>query len=641
MSCQQEVVKSDCHFSNMESPLEIKFTEGIAHSFYFSPFEKQKIFIGIKDSKISHLEYNFVDKTFTPLNRDNWKVRVPSNAPFYVDNSSNTIWIGGKKELRKIKTDSVTTLPIKNVTRIIPYYSYIYFVADHGFYKWDKKNNSYEKLKIPFRNFPPTYLLDEETLIFGNKLTYNLKENTWKEGVHIYNFEYKEKSNDFKIEKGVGIFPYGNHNVKLILPNESRKVGLGNRPKHLNIQLPFIWKNSKNAIIRYDIEKDQLDTFRFTLPLASDRNTKFKFINKKEQTWIFQKNNLFFINVITGKMYNYKFNIDKNCISLRVDDCNVYLLFEDKLIVKNKDELIQDSLIYDDQEYATQLNEFRKFRNATNISKEKNEDEVFKKLEIIKSRYDSFDHPDIQKELRGLNISAFNSVQYETVSQLEACLRNNKIPLEKRKRCYQTLIRKEVINANFKNAISLEKEFFSNINREGFSQDYNYYTSLDSIKKYLSTVDSLDKSDIAEDSLNYKKAQALNSICRTSYFCHEGCGGCDFGLVIIALNDFIKNYPNSDLRDNAKYDLLGYYHMYIELNGDFSDFIKDFDNFIDENPDSDLIENAHFKIIITMFNFQENQKIKTVLLKRIIQFEKDYPESKYQKLIKEQLKWLN
>lgn len=643
LSCQKKTTEPSCHILNIGSPYEIEFTEGIAHNFYFSPFDRQKVFIEMRNSKEAFLEYNLTDRSFTTLDRNSWKIRNPSNAPSYIDYSDSTIWVGGRRELKKIsmKTNQITTLPIKYVTRIIPYQSYIYFAANKGFFKWDKKNKSYEKIDLPFRNYPVTHLLNEETLIFGNNLTYDLKKNSWKKGVHIYDYHWNVNSLNFKIEKGIGAFGYGNDSIKLIFPTESRIVPIGYKPKLLNIQLPFIWKNSKQNIIQYNIEKNQLDTFHFTVPFASDRNTRYNFINRKERTWIFKKDKLYILNMLTNEKYKYKFETNEKFISLRVDDCNMYLLFENKLIIKNKETFIQECTPFDDKKYLTQLKEFRKFRDSTKIPKEKNEDEVLKKLALIKSKYGDYDHPGIQKELKKLNIYAFNSVQYETSLQLEACMRNNQIPIEKRKQCYQFLISKEVRSSNFKNAISLEKEFFSKIDVEDFDSNYSYYTSLDSVKKYLAVVDSLENLNLLQDSLDYQKAMAIKSVCRTSFFCHEGCGGCDFSLVVLALNDFIKIHPNSELRDNAEYDILRYSHMYLELQGELSVFIRDFDTFIEKNPDSDLTDDAHFTIIQNIFYLQENQKDKTSLLERVFTFEERFPDSKHQKWIQENLKNAN
>jgi len=349
LSCETNTNEIDCYISHMNNPFEIKFEKGKAQSFSFSPFEKNKTFITFNESNNSFLEYNLLDKSFTPLDRKNYKFRFPSNAPFYVDQKDTTIWIGGNYDLKKVSTETkvVSSLPIKYVNRIIPYNSHIYFVARKGFYKWDKKNQSYEKIGLPFKNFPPTQLLDEKTLIFGDNLTYDLEKDKWVKGVHVYNHSSKESHKKFQMRNGIAAFPYGKNMTTLVFPNETRLVGLGNKPKHLNFQFPFIWKNSHKAIIRYDIEKNQLDTFRFTFPLALSRKNPFKFINQKTNTWIFKKGQLFFINTLTNKKFQFEFSLDENFISMRADDCNVYLLFENKLIVKNKDEFIKEFIPYE------------------------------------------------------------------------------------------------------------------------------------------------------------------------------------------------------------------------------------------------------------------------------------------------------
>ncbi len=635
-SCETKTDVIDCHISNVNNTLEIKFEEGNAKSFSFSPFEKNKVFIAFKESNNSFLEYNLLDKSFQPLDKKNYKSRFPSNAPIYIDQKDTSIWIGGNYDLKKVSTltEKVTAFPIKQVTRIIPYNSKIYFASKKGFYKWDKKKQSHKKIDLPLRNFPSTQLLDERTLVFGNNFTYDLENDTWKKGVLVYNHTSKEDPRNFKMAKGIAAFPYGKDKTTLVFPDETRLVGIGNKPRSLNFQLPFIWKNSHKAIIRYDIEKNRLDTFRFTFPLALSRKNPFKFINKKTNTWIFKKGQLYFINTLTGEKYNYKFDSDENFISMKVDDCNVFLLFENKLIVKHKEAFIQECQPYDDKRYLAQLKEFRDFRNATKISKDTEEIEVLKKLGIIKSKYKNIDHPDIQRELDLLNTNAFNSVKYETATQLEACIKNKNIPVEKRKRCYQNLIYKQVRGAHFEKAIQLEKDFFATVDSASFSGEYDYYTNIDSVKNYLSEVDRLEKQNLAPDSLAFQKAIALQNVCSTPFFCHEGCGGCDFVLVTDALNNFIKNYPNSELRDNAEFDLLSYHYMYGEDIYD-ENFFSDYDRFIEEYPNSDLVDDAQFRIADFILQYIEYvQEDKTDFIIRLEKIAKEYPEN-------DQTKWIN
>lgn len=643
LSCETKTTETNCHISNLISPYEINFEGKKAVIFSFSPFEENKVFIAFQAPDPSLVEYDLLDKSFIPLDKKNYKFRIPRNAPVYLDKKDTSIWIGGNHDLKKISTvtDLVTTLPIKQVTRIIPFDSKMYFVSKKGFYKWDKKTQSHKKIKLPFKRISYAQLLDEKTLIFENKLTYNLETDSSSNGVQVYNQTSKENPRNFKIGNGIAAFPYGKNKVTLVFPNETRLVGLGNKPKSLNFQLPFIWKNSKHGIMRYDIEKNKLDTFRFTLPFASDRKVKFSFINQKTKTWIFKQGQLFLLDILTGKKYNYEFENDEKFISMKVDDCNVYLFFENKLIVKNQEEFIQQCQSYDDEKYLDQLTEFRNFRNASKISKDTSEVEVLKKLGIIKSKYSKVNHPEIQNELKLLNIGAFRSVKYETVAQLESCIRNKQIPLENRKRCYQNLISKEVRASHFENAVRLEKEFFSTVDNEIFSEGYKYYTGLGNIKKHLAVIDSLDQLNLAKDTLAYQKAMSLNSVCRTTYFCHEGCGGCDFGLVTNALNDFVKNFPNSKLRDNAEYDLLEYDYMY-EEDIVIENLYTDFEKFIEKNPNSDMVIDAQFKIADFILNFIDYVETdKTDYIKKLKKIAAEYPENDKTEWINRKLKKLN
>jgi outer membrane protein assembly factor BamD (BamD/ComL family) len=134
---------------------------------------------------------------------------------------------------------------------------------------------------------------------------------------------------------------------------------------------------------------------------------------------------------------------------------------------------------------------------------------------------------------------------------------------------------------------------------------------VDSVEVYLAEIDSLTKSNLTEDSLYYFKSLALETICKTLWYCHEGCGGCDFSLVTNKIKSFQSKYPTSNLSDNSMLYLIEMDYLYNDREDkSLIAKIMDYENFLKKYPDSDLKPDVQFSIFMTWASMQNRKKEK-------------------------------
>ena len=124
---------------------------------------------------------------------------------------------------------------------------------------------------------------------------------------------------------------------------------------------------------------------------------------------------------------------------------------------------------------------------------------------------------------------------------------------------YQILIRSLFAKGELRRAFQLDSWTQANYKelRDSLFNNYRYKSSIEGLIKHRVIVDSLDElTGMRPDSLFFQKALALELVCTSSWFCHEGCGGCDLRLLVNGLNSFIRKYPKSSLIDEAEYKLI-------------------------------------------------------------------------------------
>ncbi len=149
---------------------------------------------------------------------------------------------------------------------------------------------------------------------------------------------------------------------------------------------------------------------------------------------------------------------------------------------------------------------------------------------------------------------------------------------------------------------------------------------VDSIERYFTITDSLLKTNLPKDSMAYLSALALRVVCSSTFFCHEGCGGCDCSQMINKLSTFIKTFPGSALVDNAAYEILKLSNQYLEVD-EHSPAASNYESFIKEYPQSEVIPLAKARYLQLLFA-QEDRNDEE-LKKKILSFIESYPNDAF------------
>lgn len=365
-----------------------------------------------------------------------------------------------------------------------------------------------------------------------------------------------------------------------------------------------------------------------TYAFQTSYDDKYIYIQRPDQ--------LLIISQLNNYHYDYPIKTEQGFKKMIVDECHIFLLFKDRLVIDNKNHFISSIPIFDANKYEKDLAIYQTFIDSIQIMQDTNIISIANKLKLVQSKYRYNTHTEIVKRLSALENSKFDHISYDLPKGYIACYKNENFPLGHRKNCMYYLIDYYGHKAEYKKVIALDKQrqkYFS-VSKES---DENYFQSvIDSTRKYLYILDSLDGSGLSEDSIEYQKIMALLIIRKTRWFCSEGCGGCDLSPVFSGLKKFVNKYPQSQLADNAKFNLIEMSTWYIPENEEIQASIRAYRNFILKYPESDKIADARFEYYISLREFSP-QKI-TEISKAGRAFIKRHPADPRVEHIREYLK---
>ena len=636
LCCKSPSADVDCRYSNVQQEIEISFEGDQAHDIVVSPFDKNMVYIFLfNEPRIA--EYNLLTRERKKYDRSYWKY-TRAKSPMLEDKADSIIWIGGEN-LDLLKYDLtnglVDTMPLRSVLMVVASKDRTYFVTFHGLHYYDKSLKLFQKIDgLPQMFIERSFQLDDQTLILNDSITFDMKTDTWKEGVHLYDFHHEGSFLfGFKAEKNMAVV---NQNFKLlaVTPTDVKetKLEIYNDVADVFIDPPYLWEYNyspyelqHNKIHRYNIETEELTSYSFRLPRTSDTSPTFHIDG--DIIWITRPMEIYIVDSKDGRSRRYAGEDLDKLLSVKLDDCSAFLLFKDKLVVKEKNSFIASCPYFDYQDYLNELESYHAYIDSMHIMKDTTKTMVLEKLSIIKQKYQNETHPEILEEIDQLNYSAFNGLRYETETELEECFHDTLLTREKRITCIRYLIRSLAQQGEFQRVVSLGKKARQLIPRDDPNSNYYYVLSgVDSIERYFSIADSLRKTNLPKDSIHYLTALALEGVCHTSFFCHEGCGGCDCGYMAEALRTFIKTFPGSPLVDNAAYEILKLSNQYLEED-DNSPAAFNYESFIKEYPQSDVIPLAKARYLQLLF-FEEDRN-EEELKKKILSFIQSYPNDAF------------
>lgn len=635
----EDEVKKDCQFEATVKSLIIEFTDSTARNLKFSSFDKNKVFVSFKNSPKQLIEFDLITCDTQIINENHWKKRHLRKSQYYSDKKNSLVWAGGAGK-RLLKYDEISQeskyYPIESVWRIIPYKEKIYFVNSEGLYVKEKLSEDVIRIdSIPLEKIKSAPLVGKATLILNSKIVYDFETNTWKE--EMFPIRKRPKRNNRRIrslrtQDGIRVFREGEAYC-YSTATDLQELMIDKRivnPK-FEIDYPYIYAignghfRNGSFINRYNIETEESIVVKYQTPNIPQYGSMFQY--EGDIVWIYRPGQLYFINFVTGEKYNLPIQKGERFWTINFDDCHLYLLYKNKLEIIERAEFIKNCPIFNISDYLAELEEYASFVDSLCITKESSEKYALQKLNLIKEKYTNSIHPEIVVKIKRLNIEAFRSVEYKTIADLQACYRNENLPKEKRVSCFNGVIYRDVEKSKFTRVLKHEAEFDKLVK----TKNTHFQSGIDSIRSYVAQDNRIRKSNMSEDSIAFYRAMALDKVCSTTFFCHEGCGGCDYSLAVNTLKKFNKKYPNSLLRDNSEFALVEYSYKNEIGAEEMTDGFKEFKR---RYPNSDKMTDTDFKILIGFCHSIE-KKDKIGLIEKLESFKRIH--SKYEKI--SQIDW--
>jgi hypothetical protein len=602
---------------SIKKPIEIAFEDSSLQDICFSPFENGKIWVKTNNKNHDIFEIDnsngqkvVLDKQksqFFFSDKDNGRIRYCHN-----DQYDSMVWVGGPNRnviFYDQRTKVIEELPVRYVTRIISKPDQVFFVSLQGFCYWDRKSKSIIQVSgIPMEFIQTSVMPNDTTIILDSKYTYFFNSQKIKKGVHLFDNEHKGEWYSFKAINGCGLF-YKNDSLFSVYKGLVK-----------NLQLPYksidytkiidqkYWQSDYNYFYSFDPKSNLAKKYGYRLPNVNNYSTNYEIDSR--YIWIIRPGQLMLISLADNKQFEFPIKSEEGHIRTIFDECNVYSLYNNMVIFTPKEDFLKKCVLFDPKQFDLEIKLFDLIVDSIGILTDTIPYVSLAKLNYLKDRYPSVKNIEIRKKLDEMNVRAFQSNFYKFPDGYISCYKDKSMPIAQRKSCIKSLVDQYGRLSDFSKVIQLKKEFIKYLDKPDRENDYYFISDVDSVEAYLAKIDILQTTNLTEDSLYYFKSLALETICKTHWYCHEGCGGCDFSLVTDKIKSFQTKYPTSNLFDNIIVYLIEMDYLY-----DFDDEsliaqITAYENFLNKYPNSDLKPNVQFSIFMNWASMHNKNKEK-------------------------------
>jgi hypothetical protein len=615
-SCTTEKEKSCI---SIKKPIEIAFEDSMLQDICLSPFEEGKIWA--RTNNKNHDIFEIDNSTGQKVVLDKKKFQI-----FFSHNDNGRIQYCHKDQYDSIawivspnknliyydqRSKIIQELPVSYVTRIISKPNEVFFVSLQGFCYWDRKSKSIMQVNgIPKALIQTSVMPDDTTIVLDAKYTYFFKSGKVKKGIFLYDNEHIGEWYSFKASSGCGLFSK-NDSLFYIYEGVAK-----------NLQLPYkgvdntkiieqkYWQSDNNFFYSFDPKSNETQKYGFRLPNVNNYATNYKI--DYGYIWIMRPGQMMLISLSDNKLFEYSIKSEEGYIKTIFDECNVYSLYNNKVILTSKEDFIKKCVLFDAKQFDLEIKIFDSIVDSVGILTDTIPSVSLAKLNYLKDRYSNVQNIEVRKKLDEMNVRAFYSNYYKFPDGYISCYKDKSMPMAQRKSCIKSLVDKYGRSSDFNKVVHLKSEFVKYFDKPDRENDYYFISEVDSVEAYLSKIDSFQSANLAEDTLYYFKSLALETICRTHWYCHEGCGGCDFSLVTDKLKSFQTKYPESKLFDNSVLYFININYMYdygeeesvIAQNKEYEEFLKKY-------PDSDLKADVQFSVFMNWASMQNLKKRET------------------------------
>lgn len=622
-------------------PISINFGDTTAQDFMLSPLEPGKIWVQFWPGEPKVREIDIKTGTQTPLPEKYHTIFGASrNFAICQDDFDSLVWIGGNNcnllQYNK-RTKELNELSLNYVTQILPKQDRVYFVSIKGFFYWDRSKKTIEKEpNIPLEYIQRSSVVSDSTIVLDLKYTFNFNTKQAKQGVYLGRIHLKEPYYSFRAQNDIILQERPN---ALTLISGKDRTDLPMPYKNLGytkIYKNYLWQSASQSdstyFFRYDTKTGDEKRYWYRLPGVN--RYSFSYEIDDDYIWVQRPGQFFYISQKDGANYNYPVSENEGFRKAIMDECNVYLLYKDKLLVENKSTFTKKIPVFNPTHYTDELKVFRQFVDSMGVRNDTNQLQALNKFNYILNKYGKSENLEIQQDLSDLENNAFQNVRLEFPHDYESCYTNTDLPIRYRQSCLQELIRGYVEQTAFAKALDYDKKYRILFNEPG-KESSGYESDINKLKIYLKTVDSIESLTLSADSIAFFKADALFMVCLTGWFEGEACY--HFEIAHDALKAFLKKYPSSALADNAE---LAIWSTYYCGEGGFDDqtlveMIDKFKEIKNKYPSGDVGADIDYTIFDLLLQMSEPDPKATRLAGK--NFIENYPKDKRSAEIKDVL----
>lgn len=639
IACQ---TTSDESCLSIHEPVKVIIEDSTVYDISFSPFDQHKIQLHT-GYKTKHLWE--VDKTtghmtalekqrYTPFYSDNYR----KLKDYYTDPFDSLVWKGGPNgnvEYYDQRIKTIQELPLRHVFLIIPKQELVYLVSVRGLFYWDRKSKKIHQVTdVPLDVIQQAGIPNDTVLVIDKKYAYLFNSKQVKKWSFFDQYMSIEKKSSFNASDYLVLynkedslwFVFEGKTGKLpLIHNQIGRTSVINR-QYCQFDRQFFYsfnpKTNKNK--------------RYAYRLPAINNYVPGFSMDSRYLYIQRPGQLMLVRLSDNQHFEFPVAAEEQYIKTIFDECNVYTLYRNKLIICTKADFIKKCRPFDVEKYEKDLEAFEYTIDSLGILHDTLASSALMKLKYLKKRYSGVDHIEILQQLQSMDWRAFQGVHFYSPHEYTACYRDSSLPVSRRRYCLIELTSQYGRAADFEKVIYLDQEYNKYLGKWRSTEYYEYISDLDSVKRYYSQIDSLSKLNLSADSLYYFRALALETVCKTSWFCYEGCAGCDFSLVINKMKTLPEKFPQSKLVDNAAFYLIYVASLY--SHGEEEALIegnKQYEKFLQKYPDSDLKADALYNIYMNWMSMYMPDKAKTKSAG--LRFIKAFPADKRVSEVKEGL----
>ncbi len=453
---------------------------------------------------------------------------------------------------------------------------------------------------LVFNNF--LFCLGQKSLTAINLKTKEIKQkhlpiDLVKNGFYAENFWVDKLNKKIRFKESVpALYP----GQDIVEPNEYFiDIGLS-EDFHIQPKLNDINKNMPQNKVYYDI------------PDFIQERTKYYCYN---HICIAVGKTSYYIDLNTKNSFLLDLTLSKEVKEIFLQDDLLLVFLEDKILKYSVSNLLENKVELNVFTYQDQKNNYEK--EVSNMMAQKYLDfsEYLNQVKFIGKLY--------KKEIEELGLTNHLQISVENLNSEN--FQNGFIRFLMEDRLDTTFLSNNL--SNILDRLIRNGKFDLCIKIDGYVQAY-YPTlrhkidgripyTLDSIRSYQLYVASLYDKNYKQDTLELLKILGLNKVCHSGVFCHEGCGGCDYSLMVSGLKSYKTKFRN--YKDIVDYHLLNLEYSYPGEEFNENDRLK-YKKFIDKYPTSKYTISALLWLVEYDRNLYQNfddLTVKNRLLKNI------------------------